>query len=221
MIGKDELSEVDQYAVTNIECRVRGLIGHYGFTEDDREDLVQQLFLEYLDRIGDFRPCRARKKTFVSCLIRNQVISMVRARRRALAAAATVPLWAVDGIDAGEGERGTDGDDGPSSADRATFRSRELIDLKIDVERVLASLPPHLRDVGMRVVAEGPQELSLSLGRSRARVHQWLRQIREAFRETGLTPPRARRTKISQFAGSARIYSSRGRFFASNGSPRS
>lgn len=220
MIGKDELSEVDQYAVTNIECRVRGLIGHYGFTEDDREDLVQQLFLEYLERIGDFCPSRARQETFVSCLIRNQVISMIRARRRELAAAATLPLGAVDGVDAGEGEREADGDDHPSTADRATFRSRELIDLKIDVDRVLASLPPHLREVGVRVVAEGPQDLGHSLGRSRARVHQWLRQIREAFQEAGLAPPRTRRTKISQFAGLARIYSSRGRFFASNGSPQ-
>ena len=219
MIGKDELSEVDQYAVTNIECRVRGLIGHYGSTEDDREDLVQQLFLEYLERIGDFCPSRARQETFVSCLIRNQVISVIRARRRALAAAAPLPLWAVDGAD-DEGEWEADGDDHPSAADRATFRSRELIDLRIDVERVLASLPPHLREVGMRVVAEGPQDLGLSLGRSPARVYQWLRQIREAFQEAGLAPPRTRRTKISQFAGLARIYSSRGRFFASNGSPQ-
>ncbi len=32
---------------------------------------------------------------------------------------------------------------------------------------------------------EGPQDLGHSLGRSRARVHQWLRQIREAFQEAG------------------------------------
>src|SRR5689334_8993009 len=84
MTGKTELSEMDRYAVDCIESRVRYLIGKYGLTTDDRADLVQQLFLEYLERIGDDDPARSTYKTFVACLIRNRVTSLIRGRRRSL-----------------------------------------------------------------------------------------------------------------------------------------
>jgi RNA polymerase sigma-70 factor, ECF subfamily len=77
MTGKTELSEMDRYAVDCIESRVRYLIGKYGLTTDDRADLVQQLFLEYLERIGDYDPARSTYKTFVACLIRNRVTSLI------------------------------------------------------------------------------------------------------------------------------------------------
>jgi DNA-directed RNA polymerase specialized sigma24 family protein len=60
MVRQDGLSEIDRYAIRCIECRVRGLIGRYGITPDDREDLIQQLFLAYLERIGGFDPARGR-----------------------------------------------------------------------------------------------------------------------------------------------------------------
>ncbi len=193
MVRQDGLSEIDQYAIRNIECRVRRLIGRYGITADEREDLVQQLFLEYLERAGGFDASRGRYTTFVNCLIRNQVVSLLRARRHQLRQAVLCPLPANPGEDTDDEMRATNGADLNEDAYRmasghATRSMRELLELRIDVSRARAALPAELREIGDRVVAEGVNALSQSMGRSPSRIYQLLWKMRPVFAEFGLAP---------------------------------
>ena len=184
MTGKTELSEMDRYAVDCIESRVRYLIGKYGLTADDRSDLVQQLYLEYLERIGDYDPARSAYKTFVACLIRNRVTSLIRGRKRSLGrdlyAAMSMERCILDA------DRITN-DDAPASH-RSSRCEANLLALRLDVQRAVQSLPPHLQSVTVHIVASGPTEVAKSLGRSRTRVYQWLGEIRVAFGHAGLAP---------------------------------
>lgn len=193
MILEDGLSEIDQYAIRNIKCRVRGLVGHYGITPDDRDDLVQQLFLEYLERIGGFDPARGRYKTFVNCLIRNQAISVVRARKRQLQEATLCALPSAPAEDPDDETHAAcateiNEDAFAMATGRASRPAAELLHLRIDVDRAVKSLPPHLREIGNRVVAEGVGDVSKALGRSQTRVYQMLWKIRAAFTELGVVP---------------------------------
>ena len=184
MTGKTELSEMDRYAVDCIESRVRYLIGKYGLTTDDRADLVQQLFLEYLERIGDYDPVRSTYKTFVACLIRNRVTSLIRGRKRALGR----DLYAAMSMERCifDADRVTN-DDAPASR-RGSRADSNLLVLRLDVRRAVQSLPPHLQSVTEQIVASGPTDVAKSLGRSRTRVYQWLGEIRVAFGHAGLAP---------------------------------
>ncbi|HLH16242.1 MAG TPA: sigma factor [Bryobacteraceae bacterium] len=171
-----------------IECRVRTLIGRYGIEPGDRGDLTQQLFLEYLERAGGFDPSRGRYKTFVNCVVRNRVVSLIRARKRRYNEAtlcALPPLSAEDSDDL----------NGDLSEDAirmllglASRPAAELLDLRLDVDRAFRSLPPDLRAIGVRVVEEGVSAVSNSLGRSPARIYQLLWSMRPWFAGLGAAP---------------------------------
>lgn len=172
-INTAAMSEMDAYALSCIQYRVRTLIGNYGFTASDSEDLIQQLFLEYLERAGQFNASRSGFKTFVSCLVRNQAISAVRAKRRALIA----------------GENGPSVDD-PAAADvdpgvRPAVERREFW---LDVERALAPLPAHLLDTARALSQYTPTELSQAQGKSRPAIYRQLRFLRTALLAAGIGP---------------------------------
>ena len=193
MIRQDGLSEIDRYAIRNIVCQVRGLIGRYGITLDDRDDLIQQLFLEYLERVAGFDPERGRYKTFVNSLIRNQSISLVRARKRQRqeVALCALPETSVeDPDDEHRGARSADLSDDAyrMSTGRATRPATELLDLRIDVDRALNSLPLPLQEISTRVAAEGVGEVAKTLGRSQTRVYQLLWKVRAAFTQLDVVP---------------------------------
>ena len=193
MIRQDGLSQIDQYAIRNIECRVRALVGCYGITPDDRDDLIQQLFLEYLERIAGFDPERGRYKTFVNCLTRNQVITLIRARKRQLQEAILCALPSVPAEDPDDetpsaGAADLSEDNFRMATGRATRPAAELLDVRIDVDRVVKSLPPHLCEIANRVVAEGVADLSKAMGRSQTRIYQLVWKMRAAFKESGVLP---------------------------------
>jgi len=191
MIQKDQLSEIHQYAIRNIECRVRGLIGRYGITPDDREDLIQQLFLEYLERAGGFDPERGRYKTFVNCVVRNQVVSLVRARKRRLreATLCALPTPVEDPDEEASGRSTEISEDAyRMSVGLASRPAADLLDLRIDVDRALDTVPPNLREVGCRVVEDGVKSVSRALKRSPTRIYQRLWEMRPMFTKIGLAP---------------------------------
>lgn len=167
------LSEMDAYALACIEYRVRKLIGNYGFTASDREDLVQQLFLEYLERAGQYDDCRSGFKTFVSCLVRNQATSAVRARKRALGVA-------MDGL-LGDDHIATNVDSAvPPAVERRHFW--------LDLERALAPFPRNLLDTARALCLHTPTELSRAPGHSRTLVYRRLRRLRLALLAAGIGP---------------------------------
>ena len=193
MIRQDGLSEIDQYAMRAIQCRVRSLVGHYGIVPDDRDDLIQQLFLEYLERAGGFDPSRGRYKTFVNCVIRNQVVSLIRARKRRLCEATLCGLPSATVEDPDNDSSCGHDDDLSEDAYRiatglASRPAADLLNLRIDVDRAFNSLPPNLREIGSRVVEDGVRTVSEALGRSPARVYQLLWQMRPVFVEFGCMP---------------------------------
>jgi RNA polymerase sigma-70 factor (ECF subfamily) len=167
------LSEMDAYALACIEYRVRRLIGNYGFTASDRDDLVQQLFLEYLERAGQYNACRSGFKTFVSCLVRNQATSAVRARKRALGVA-------MDGLP---------GDDPiATNVDSTVPPAIERRHFWLDLERALAPFPQNLLDTARALCLHTPTELSRVPGHSRTLVYRRLRRLRVALLAAGIGP---------------------------------
>jgi len=77
---------------------------------------------------------------------------------------------------------------GQRPSHRSSRCEANLLALRLDVQRAVQSLPPHLQSVTVHIVASGPTEVAKSLGRSRTRVYQWLGEIRVAFGHAGLAP---------------------------------
>lgn len=162
------LSEMDAYALACVEHRVRRLIGNYGFTTNDRDDLVQQLFLEYLERANQYESCRSGFKTFVSCLVRNQATSAVRARKRALC----------------RSEEAIAGDSDINLSEDPTAPKH----FWLDVERALAPFQRVLLDTAHALCRRTPAPLSRAPGQSRTSVYRRMRWLRAALLAADIGP---------------------------------
>jgi len=181
----NELSEMDEYALRSIRCRVHQLIVCHWFRQDDCEDLEQQLFLEYWKRIGRFDPERGTYKTFISRLIRNRAASLALKAIRSGAGMVMSSLSAED-----ESECPIEASAGLGDASRGS--TAEAIDARIDIENMLSSLEPRVRliaeEIGTRDFAEISAKISTKLGLSGRRTYQFREDLRAAFRSAGLAP---------------------------------
>jgi len=182
--ARNELSEMDQYALKNIRCRVHELIGCGLFREDDREDLGQELFLQYWKRVGKFKRERGTYKTFINRLIRNRAASL------ALKAIRSGVGRMVSLTDDNESECPIEASDGLGDASRST--TVESVESRLDVEKVLSPLEPRLRllaeEIGTKDFAEVAADLSAGYGVSNRRTYQLRNELRAAFRVAGLAP---------------------------------
>ena len=71
---------VDRDVVRIIKHKARTLVGSYGFVEDDRQDLEQDLTLDVLRRLAKFDPARAQLATFVSRLVDHRIANIIEER---------------------------------------------------------------------------------------------------------------------------------------------
>src|SRR5687768_15090224 len=92
--------DVDVYALDCIHVRVRGLVGQKLIREDEMDDVCNDVYCEFLKRKHRFDPARGAYSTFVSCLIRNRLASVARARmelpRRCDSRSIRRPRWWAD-----------------------------------------------------------------------------------------------------------------------------
>src|SRR5262249_31801204 len=62
------------------------------------------------------------------------------------------------------------------------------LDLRLDVQAVVARLPIHLRILARQLSEMDVRDVLRHSGKSRSRVHQWIGELRAAFIEAGLAP---------------------------------
>jgi RNA polymerase sigma-70 factor (ECF subfamily) len=166
-------------------CQASLLVATAGFKPDDWEDLRQELTLDCLRRSPKFDPSRGDWQGFVRGIVRNHACVLATRRYRT----AQREVLAADLV-GGEEQVGDDSDilDG--------VRRHEMeaaLQMSIDVERVLGGLPTTLQTLA-RLLAEMPVlEVCARTGRSRSRVYQMTRQLREVFVQAGFRPRSPRR----------------------------
>jgi RNA polymerase sigma-70 factor (ECF subfamily) len=190
-MGTDNRFEaVNDYAVRIIKHKARQLVGRYGLTFFDREDLEQELMIDLLQRMRHFNPAKAKKTTFMARIVERHIATILEARHaqcrdwRLCRVSLNTPhesdkgdTWElIDRVDS-EGTLGTCQPD---------TREIEINNLRIDVERVLNTLPEDLRDLCERLHESNMAEIARETGVARTTLYDKLTRIREAFREAGL-----------------------------------
>jgi hypothetical protein len=164
------------YPVARALARQKAIsvIGSYGLTSSDREDIEADLLLDFFERLPKFDSSRASLRTFASRLMDRKLASILRYR------SAKCRTWqnqvSVDDLAA-------------DFEEPILYERRERFWL--DVDRALAALPPALCDVLRETAAalswNSPSELSRDLGKSRTIIYQHIHQIRAAFTAAGIS----------------------------------
>jgi RNA polymerase sigma-70 factor (ECF subfamily) len=173
------IPSLDPYIIQQASCRASLLVATAGFKSQDWEDLRHEMIVDCLRRLPKFDPARGDWHGFVRGVVRNHATVLVtrghrRAQREVVAeelshrAAGDDSLDSLDGIKRHEIERG--------------------ILLTIDVERVLRGLPSQLRTLARLLSELRIVEVCAKTGKSRSRVYQMTRQLRDAFIAAGFRP---------------------------------
>lgn len=163
----------DSFAIQQAGIRASQLVASSGFNRTDWDDLRQDLLLDYLKRSRHYQPRRGDHRGFIFGVVRNRAARLaVQQSRR--------PTF-ISGVD----------DDvlaGNPFAEKSVSAPAKSLDLQMDVRRVVASLPEHLREVAALLCQMSVAEVRRETGKSRPRIYQMIGEIRHAFQEAGLAP---------------------------------
>ncbi len=176
-----------------IEFRASQMVGKYGFTDDDRPDLEQDLPLHFLHRRPQFDRRRSKLITFADRIIRSRIKTFKEYRmdtkvrdyrREAYLIGDTVPEESE--------ERRRRGITRTNLTDRS--------DLALDVAGVMASLPDDLKDICTHLQSKPIAKVAEEIGIPRSTLYDRLAKLQKIFRKAGLAeylpfPPGASRPR--------------------------
>jgi DNA-directed RNA polymerase specialized sigma24 family protein len=179
------MTSVDPYILQQACCRASMLVSTAGFRSDDWEDLKQQIILDLLHRSPKFNPARGDWHGFVRGVARNHAAVLVmRERRRA-------PEILIG--DLMNREAASDADSLDILDKRPSLGVVDALHLSLDVRRIVESLPTQLQSLAVLLGQMPVKEVGKHTGKSRSRVYQMTRQIRDAFLRAGFSPSHAKR----------------------------
>lgn len=172
-------AEFTPYLLRQAGLRASLLRSSFGFAADDWDDLRQDLALDCLRRLPRFDASRGDWKGFVRGVVRNHacVLASRQVRRPEFR-----PLE-ID-VDCGTPDDGSAG----GTHDVLTENLRPVLDLRLDTERVLKSLPEELQVIARYLAEMSFFAVSRRTGLTHTQLTRKVGRIRAAFLAAGITP---------------------------------
>ncbi len=172
-----------------IKGRAYTLSTGYGHIPEDREDMEQDMALQLLSALATYNPEKSKLQTFANRVI--DYWTSVQARKwqascrdyRARGVSLDEPCMGEDG------ERTTLGDvlrEDEALGFAEALGCIDAVELKIEVEKAMATLSPQLRQLCRSLMNQSVADLCRSHNVSRGRVAFQIKKIRKAFQNAGL-----------------------------------
>jgi len=179
------------HAENLIRHKARQLVGTYGFTEADREDLEQELRIDLLRRLGKYDPTKAKLSTFTARIVEHRIATIIEARKAAKRDYRGCTCSLNDPFAFDDGDEGELGDTiacetyfqrlSPDSLPDVTQR-----DMAIDVADVLAGLTSEQQRLCAMLREHTVLEISELCGIPRATLYDRIKEIRLVFEVAAL-----------------------------------
>jgi RNA polymerase sigma-70 factor (ECF subfamily) len=190
MFYRNSYDGIDGYAADLIRHKARQLVGKAGLTEDDRQDLEQELMIDLLQRMRHFNPAKAKKTTFMARIVERHISTILEARFAQCRDWRLCQTSLNEPLDNGEGDTteridflDSDGQMGHHGRDTNEQRQN---DIRFDLERVIAALPEDLQDLCEKLQSSNMAEIAREMGVPRSTLYGKLTKLRDAFRDGGL-----------------------------------
>lgn len=188
-MSRNQYDGIDEYAVKLIGHKASQLVGKYGFTKTDREDLEQEIALALLLALPKYDSERGQRSTFISRVVDHSISDMIEARKAAkrdyrLCTSSLDDRLVKDENDATELIDTVDQDDYLIRTGSQSRSAAELQDLRLDVERLINKLPDDLRELCLQLKSANVSQVSSDTGTSRSTIYRKLKILRviaEAF----------------------------------------
>lgn len=184
------IQDVGPEAWESIRRGARKLIGHFGFTKSDREELEQEFWLDLVERRGKFSPALGTWPAFAEWVVRKKAASIIEARKAG--------CRDYRRHECSLNEERPEGDDevvelGDAVAEAAARRHRDVVppdpgqasDLAADLAQFAARLPEDLRDIFLRLRTGTPTQVAQDLGIPRGTLYEALEALRRRMGKAG------------------------------------
>ncbi len=183
--------ELDAEAFQIIRRKALQLIGRAGVSTDDREDIEGDLTLHVLEQLDKFDPTRGRLGAFVTRVVEHKAEDILDARCTARRDYRLDVCSLSDTVQTADGEEVAIEDIAREDAVRSQHSVGELsleeeVARKVDLERLLAHLPPEQQDLCRRLMSATISEVAAALGVPRTTLYGPLARLRAIFEEAGL-----------------------------------
>ena len=170
--------QIDAFAWRMIRRKARRLANWTGFTQSDRDDIEQDLFLAWLRSLRLFDPSKAHLNAFTTVVIERHLIGILRDRQ--------LPKrdWRrKTRLDAGDGEE--DHSITSDAHQRRTGRwqrsDAERAELALDVNAAITRLPADLREIAELLKRKSISEIAREDHISRTTIYRKLKLLRRYF----------------------------------------
>jgi len=166
--------------------------GH-GHTQEDREDLEQEMALQLLSALPKYNPDKSQVQTFANRVVDYWATTQIEKQQ------ASCRDYRQRGVSLDEPCVDSDGEnttlcemirEDEAIGDAGALGCIEAVELKIIVEEVLETLSPQLRELCRSLMTYSVADLCKSNNWSRGKVEFDIKKIRKAFRNAGLGPVR-------------------------------
>lgn len=180
---RNKYGEHDAQLVRIAMAHASRLVGNYGYTPDDADDILQDLLVAGLAALPRFNPARANRATFLYRAIRAKVVDLIRR------AECDKRNWrcGVESLDdPWQDENGWEGTRHDAIGGEDIPPERQA--WRMDIQEVVGALPPHLRDLCILHLALRPEEARRAAGLAKSSHRRAVRQIREILLSRGIGP---------------------------------
>jgi len=192
MVSNKKRYELTDYALELVHHKAWQLVGKAGYTQDDVDDIKQDLIVDLLERLPQFDPAKATYNTFVARLVERKISNLLRDRQAEMRDHRREVCSLNEEIDTGEDEpvqrlTTISQDDQDIRTGKYARPAEERAHLQLDMDSVLDGLTPELRQVAEMLQTKSISQVARELGIPRRTFREkHLTQLREVFAAKGM-----------------------------------
>ena len=164
---------IDDYALARIDFRVRQLRFQFDLSDEDQEDLRNDMVVELLSAFKRFDPDKSKRETFINRVLDRFVLYVTRQRCTQQRRASDSPIG-FDDVSAGFQPTINDPRRGESN-------EQDLRELRLDLPEVIAKLPDDLQQVCEVLARKSGRAAAKELGISKSSLYRAVADIRKHF----------------------------------------
>ena len=188
-MNTNEHTSISEYARTLISVKANQLVGKYGFSADDREDIEQDLVVAILEAAPSWDAGRGSRNTYDNRIVLRKIATIIRHRKRQRRDYRRNVASLHDAARDEDGASVTVGDMMTDDADRRGSKSSgnpDRIDLAVDLRQAVGRLEPELRRLCALLTTGTKAAAAEAIGVSKPTVFKRRDAIRQRFCELGL-----------------------------------
>lgn len=180
----------DKFVRSVINRQVSKLIATSDFPQQDRADLVQEVYVRAMCSLRHYDPKVGHLYPYVCTVVQRHLSNVLRDRaaiRRKTAGRVSLSktIRGDDGAIVEMSQTLHDGDQDRRLGRSRRLDERELNDLRMDLAELMATLPDKFQEILRLRQTHSVTEISRDLGIPRTTLNDWMAQIRKRFEEAG------------------------------------